>query len=94
MKIGFAGLGVMGGPMARHLVDAGHEVRLVVTQPDRPTGRGQKRTPGAVKRLALERRLDLFQPETMKSAESLARLRAARPEEPVRMVRASIEYAA
>lgn len=27
MKIGFAGLGVMGGPMARHLVEAGHEVR-------------------------------------------------------------------
>ena len=26
MKIGFAGLGVMGGPMARHLVQAGHEV--------------------------------------------------------------------
>lgn len=35
MKIGFAGLGVMGGPMARHLVDAGHEVTGFNRSPDK-----------------------------------------------------------
>ena len=35
MKIGFAGLGVMGGPMARHLVAAGHEVRGYNRSPDK-----------------------------------------------------------
>ncbi len=52
----------------------------MVTRPDRPAGRGQKSTPGAVKRLALDRRLQLFQPATIKSPEALARLQAARPE--------------
>ena len=35
MKIGFAGLGVMGGPMARHLVEAGHEVAGYNRSPDK-----------------------------------------------------------
>ena len=35
MRIGFAGLGVMGGPMARHLVEAGHEVRGFNRSPDK-----------------------------------------------------------
>ncbi|MGV8930374.1 MAG: NAD(P)-dependent oxidoreductase [Brevundimonas sp.] len=35
MKIGFAGLGVMGGPMARHLVEAGHEVSGFNRSPDK-----------------------------------------------------------
>ncbi|MDO9078285.1 MAG: NAD(P)-binding domain-containing protein, partial [Brevundimonas sp.] len=35
MKIGFAGLGVMGGPMARHLVQAGHEVAGFNRSPDK-----------------------------------------------------------
>ena len=37
MKIGFAGLGVMGGPMARHLVHAGHEVTGFNRSPDKAT---------------------------------------------------------
>jgi 3-hydroxyisobutyrate dehydrogenase len=38
MKIGFAGLGVMGGPMARHLVQAGHEVAGFNRSPDKARG--------------------------------------------------------
>ena len=53
---------------------------LVLTQPDRPAGRGQKTSPGPVKRLALSRGLDLLQPVALKSPEVLERLRAARPE--------------
>jgi len=62
------------------LLEAGHEISLVLTQPDRPAGRGLRPTPGAVKELAQSRGLEVFQPQTLKSAEALARLQAASPE--------------
>jgi methionyl-tRNA formyltransferase len=55
-------------------------VALVLTQPDRPAGRGQKSSPSPVKRLAHSRGLVLLQPVALKSPEVLDRLRAARPE--------------
>ena len=51
-----------------------HEVVDVVTQPDRPKGRGQKHEPPAVKRRALELGLQVYQPERIRGEESLARL--------------------
>jgi methionyl-tRNA formyltransferase len=53
-------------------------VPLVLTQPDRPAGRGLRSTASAVKRLALARGLDLFQPHTLKEEAAQARLAAAR----------------
>jgi methionyl-tRNA formyltransferase len=53
---------------------------LVLAQPDRPAGRGLQPVGGAVKRLALERGLELFQPATLNSSEAIERLRAARPQ--------------
>ena len=52
------------------------EVTLVVTQPDRPAGRGRRLTPSAVKAFALEHDLPVFQPERLRGAEALERLRA------------------
>lgn len=52
----------------------------MLTQPDRPAGRGMRSAPGAVKRLALARGLEVFQPETLRDAPSLARIAAARPD--------------
>lgn len=52
----------------------------MLTQPDRPSGRGLRPAPSAVKRLALERGLEIFQPPTLKDEAALARLRAAQPE--------------
>lgn len=52
----------------------------MLTQPDRPSGRGLRAAPGAVKKLALERGLEVFQPPTLKDEAALARLSAARPE--------------
>ncbi len=52
----------------------------MLTQPDRPAGRGLRATPGAVKKLALERGLEVFQPPTLGDEAALARLKAARPE--------------
>lgn len=57
-----------------------HEVVDVVTQPDRPKGRGQRLAPSAVKRRALELGLPVYQPERIRGVESLARLADDRPD--------------
>jgi len=53
------------------------DVALVVTQPDRPAGRGRRLTPSAVKAFALEHDLPVFQPERLRGADVLERLRSA-----------------
>lgn len=55
-------------------------VSLVLTQPDRPAGRGMRLAPSAVKQVALARGLELFQPESLRDAPSLARIAAAKPD--------------
>jgi methionyl-tRNA formyltransferase len=50
-------------------------VDLVLTQPDRPSGRGMQTAPSAVKRLALARGIDVFQPESLKPEDAVARVR-------------------
>ncbi|MFO6424687.1 methionyl-tRNA formyltransferase [Motilimonas sp. KMU-193] len=62
---------------ARHLsalIAAGCNIVGVYTQPDRPAGRGKKLTPSAVKSLALEHQLPVFQPENFKSEQAKAEL--------------------
>ena len=56
------------------LLDAGHDVVQVLTQPDRPAGRGLKPQASAVKQLALARQLPLAQPATLKDAAMISRL--------------------
>ena len=62
------------------LADAGHEICAVVTQPDRPSGRGYELAPPAVKTAALERGLQVFQPETLKNEALLPLLEQTRPD--------------
>jgi len=62
------------------VLDAGHVVPLVLTQPDRPAGRGLRPSASAVKQLALVRDLEVFQPSTLKDDLSLDRVAAARPD--------------
>jgi methionyl-tRNA formyltransferase len=62
------------------LREAGHDIPLVVTQPDRPSGRGRRLELGAVKKFALEHALPVFQPDTLNSAEGLARLEETQPD--------------
>lgn len=66
-------------PSLRALFQAGHQVRLVVTQPDRP-GHRLRVTPPPVKLAAEELDLEVFQPEKIRTPESVARLRSASPE--------------
>lgn len=66
----------MGTPLAavpslEQIMEDGHEVCGVWTQPDRPAGRGNKMKASPVKEFALENRLEVFQPTKIKTAESL-----------------------
>lgn len=61
------------------MLDAGHDLALVLTQPDRPAGRGLRPAQSAVKQLALARGLDVLQPATLRDLDVQARVAAARP---------------
>lgn len=59
-RILFAGSGAFGLPTLRALVDAGFELPLIVSQPDKPAGRGRQLTPTPIAQLALDLRLPLL----------------------------------
>ncbi|MDP3182806.1 MAG: methionyl-tRNA formyltransferase [Desulfobaccales bacterium] len=67
-------------PSLEALLGAGEEVIAVVTQPDRPQGRGQKVSPSPVKELALAWNLPVLQPQRLKDQALLTRLAAFAPE--------------
>jgi methionyl-tRNA formyltransferase len=67
-------------PTLKRLLDSPHEVALVVTQPDRKVGRGQKLQAPPVKELALERGVEVLQPETVRDAAFLEKINAIRPD--------------
>ena len=74
MNIIFAGTPEFAVPALQALIDAGHTISMVLTQPDRPSGRGMKLKQSPVKELALQYKIDVFQPETLKTAEAQARI--------------------
>ncbi len=69
MKIIFAGTPEFAVPALAALIEAGHEIVMVLTQPDRPAGRGMKLKPSPVKVLAEQHHLHVFQPESLKPLE-------------------------
>ena len=80
LKIGFAGTPQFALPALRALLASRHRVVGVLTQPDRPAGRGRELRASPVKLLAQEARLPLAQPATLKTAEGRAALAEWRPE--------------
>ncbi|HEX9395182.1 MAG TPA: methionyl-tRNA formyltransferase [Burkholderiales bacterium] len=80
MRLAFAGTPEFAARALAALLGAGHEVVLVLTQPDRPAGRGMQPAASAVKRLAAKHDIEVFQPESLKPPEAVGRLRAARPD--------------
>jgi len=88
MKIGFAGTPEFAAVALRAIIEAGHQVPLVLTQPDRPAGRGMKLQASPVKQLMQERlaHAELLQPTSLRldgrfpgeAAEAMATLQAAR----------------
>jgi methionyl-tRNA formyltransferase len=74
VRIIFAGTPPFAAAALNALADAGHDIILVLTQPDRPAGRGMKLTPSAVKQAALARHLPVYQPASLKTPEAQAGL--------------------
>ncbi len=70
LRLIFAGTPEFAAVALRALIEAGHEIPLVLTQPDRPAGRGMKLKMSPVKELALAQGLTMAQPENFKADES------------------------
>ncbi len=67
-------------PSLNALVDSGHDIRLVITQPDRPARRGMKLTPPPVKVAAVQLGLEVYQPERVREPEVVERIRRLLPD--------------
>jgi methionyl-tRNA formyltransferase len=88
LRVAFAGTPEFAATALAAIHAAGHLVPLVLTQPDRPAGRGMKLTPSAVKQLALDLGAPVAQPRSLRldgrfpdeAAAGLAALEAARPD--------------
>jgi methionyl-tRNA formyltransferase len=72
MKLIFAGTPDFAAAALQALIDAGHEIALVLTQPDRPAGRGMKPVGSAVKQLAERHGIAVYQPEKLRTADQQA----------------------
>jgi methionyl-tRNA formyltransferase len=75
MRIVFAGTAAFAGPSLNQLREAGYDIALVVTQPDRQGGRGMRPLQSPIKLQATEMQLPVFQPERIRADEAQARIR-------------------
>ena len=87
MRIAFAGTPAFAATALGAILDGGFDVCVVLSQPDRPAGRGQRVQASAVKRLALERGIEVLTPARLRSADAdpqlardLQRLHGAAPD--------------
>ena len=80
MRILFMGTPDFAVASLRALVEAGHEICGVFTQPDKPKNRGHKMTPPPVKEYALTQNLPVFQPLKMRDGTALAIVQELKPE--------------
>ncbi|TCV80250.1 methionyl-tRNA formyltransferase [Sulfurirhabdus autotrophica] len=74
MRIIFAGTPEFAAQALTALLGAGHDIPLVLTQPDRPAGRGMKATASAVKQLAEQNGIPVWQPTSLKDPEIQSKL--------------------
>ncbi len=80
LRVAFAGTPEFAAQALDAILKAGYSVQLVLTQPDRPAGRGMKLSPSAVKQLALAHGIEVDQPEKLRTDEQRARLAACAPD--------------
>ena len=88
LKVGFAGTPEFARQALRAILLAGYQVPVVLTQPDRPAGRGMKLTPSPVKQAALEAGIPVIQPQGLRldgkyaadASSAQQTLRAIRPD--------------
>ena len=80
MRIVFAGTPALAVPTLEALIRSRNEVALVITQPDRPAGRGRKSHMPPVKEMALAKSVPVIQPESINRPDVLQQLRAIEPD--------------
>ncbi len=74
LKVVFMGTPEFAVPSLKALYEKGYEIPLVVTQPDRPAGRGKKLKPPPVKAVAEKLKIPVYQPERIKGNEEFRKL--------------------
>lgn len=80
MNLIFMGSGKFAVPVLEKLAASNYRIMGVITQPDRPAGRGQETRPTPVKELALQKGLHLFEPADVNSYEFIRELNALSPD--------------
>jgi methionyl-tRNA formyltransferase len=80
MNIVFAGTPEFAAVVLQGVIQSAHPISAVLTQPDRPSGRGRRRVPGPVKRLATEHGLAVHQPASLREETALQLLRTLAPD--------------
>ena len=80
MRIVFMGTPQFAVPTLGGLLEGGYQIALVVSQPDRPAGRGRRLASPPIARLAQQHGLPLFQPPSLKPPEAFARVYEASPD--------------
>lgn len=80
MRVVFMGTPDFAVPSLARLLECGHEVPAVFTQPDKPAGRGHKLTPPPVKKLAAAQGLTVYQPDTLRDEQVQKMLRDLAPD--------------
>jgi methionyl-tRNA formyltransferase len=79
-KIIFMGTPLFSVPGMQALHQNGYEIAMVVTQPDRPKGRGRRITPSPVKQTALDLAISVIQPSFVKTPEFADQIRSLNPD--------------
>ena len=80
MRVVFMGTPDIAATCLKKILETGHDVVAVYTQPDRPKGRGMKMVYSAVKEVALANDLPIYQPENFREDETVAQLAALQPD--------------
>jgi methionyl-tRNA formyltransferase len=80
LRIVFMGTPEFACPTLKALIERGEQVVAVVTQPDRPKGRGQQTLPPPVKLLALEHGIPVLQPVKVRHPDAIEEIRALQPD--------------
>ncbi len=80
MRVVFMGTPDFAVPCLKQLLQDGYQVPLVVTQSDKPKGRGHQLAPPPVKAFAMTEGLEVYQPVSLKKEEAVTRIAAAKPD--------------
>jgi len=80
LKIIFMGTADFGAPVLERLANSKENKVMVITQPDRPQGRGRKILPTPIKKVALDKGLEVFQPENINDEQSIKRMKEFSPD--------------